>query len=1291
MNRRIRFSCVLFLLCSLGLLGQSLAQTITTGFSSAAVCPGGTVAVTITTTGSFSANNQFSIQLSDVIGFFPASPTVIGTFSAAGTVSVTIPAGTASGSGYRIRAVSSRPAIIGAQGSGILTVSKPALPTVNTPPAYCQGEPSPAPLSAVGTNLRWYGTNPNGTGVATPTTPTTDISRTYYVSQTVAGCESDKAPISVTINNKPATPVVTGFQTACLNETKALAIPAGSLRWYTTPTGGTASTTTPSPPTGSTGSTFYYVSQVNASGCEGDRATIEFRVNGIPGAPTAQVPAPYCQGAPTTSLVATPASGATLVWWGTSQQGGTPSATAPAPDNQASAIYYVSQTANGCAGTARTLIAVTVIPTPGLPGVSGSQSICSSSPISPISAAASTGNTLRWWGTSQQGGNFSASLPAFSNTNTATYYVSQATLQGCDGPRASVTVTVRPVPVAPSVPTLAPLCQNRTATQLTATAQQGATLSWFDGNNQLLAGAPTPPTSATGTLTYHVQQTLNGCPGTARTTITVTVNSVPAAPVFTEPGPYCQGTPALPLIAAGNALRWYGTNVSGGTGTAQITTPTTSVVGTQLYYVTQTANSCESDRAGIPVRIKTTPAQPGVSTTDFCQNYNAPTLTASLVSGASVNWYGLNQNGGTASGTAPTPPNNAVGTSTYYVSQTLDGCEGPRAGLSVRVKPTPGAPGVTPVSFCNNAPAQPLTANGQQLKWYDAANNFISNNAPVPPTNNVGEQRFNVSQTNGDNCEGPRATLTVVINPLPGLPGVSNVSYCKSEQDQPQQNVRQLEANGQNLRWYNVDGNSIGTPTPAIDRTGTQVFNVSQTVNNCEGGRARLEVAINTAPLPAVPKTLYTYCINDVATPLVASAEQGGSLRWIDPYNRMSTQVPTPPTLNTNIDAAGDPFQVYQIGANGCYSSRATIRVVVNTVPTLSLTAPPNSVNLGQRTTLRLRFTGSGPYSYTLTGNNTGTSNRADTTISVLPRGNTTYQVINVTNGCGTGLPGNPATAEVLVRVPTLTTGGLSTTSLCGGSSLSVPFSQTGQFNNGNVFRLELASVADTSRKYDMGVISSGSPITSPVSATLPGGQYYVRVKASNPEIGVTGSNSPSLLTVKAPATATLSGTQDIYEGTPANLTITLGGDGPWTLAYADSLRSYQATTAVNPLVVEARPGRTTTYRLTNVSGFCGTGTVTGTATVRVLPLLAIDDNPLDPLVKAYPVPTGATLTVELDLVLLRDPAILSLTNMKGQAVLKTSTRAQKTNLDLGQQPSGQYLLHIQVGEKQTVRRVIKL
>jgi hypothetical protein len=433
------------------------------------------------------------------------------------------------------------------------------------------------------------------------------------------------------------------------------------------------------------------------------------------------------------------------------------------------------------------------------------------------------------------------------------------------------------------------------------------------------------------------------------------------------------------------------------------------------------------------------------------------------------------------------------------------------------------------------------------------------------------------------------------------------------------------------------------------------------------------------------------YCINAKATPLQATIESGASARWLDPYGRVTNEAPTPSTLNTNVDPAGDRFFVYQIGSNGCYSPRSPIRVIVNTTPTLSLAAPVSNVNLGLKVPLKLTFTGSAPYSYTITGGYTGTSLSNDTTITVLPRGNTTYQVNAVTNGCGIGLPGNPATAVVTVRIPTVATGAITSSTLCVGTSLTVPFTTTGQFNPGNTFRYELVSLADSTKKYDIPATASTSPVTATLPLTIPSGQYSIRVKALNPEVGVTGTNSPTPVTIRSLPSAALTGSQAIYEGTPANLTIAFGGDGPWTVTYADSVRSYSAVTTVNPYVAEIRPARTTSYRITNVTNSCGSGARSGTATVSVLPLLGVEDNSLDPLVTVHPVPTSSVLTVELDLPLLRDPAEISLLTMQGRSVLQHSTRSRQTELDLSAQPNGLYILRIQVGDRYTVRKIVKL
>ena len=1229
--QRSLFHCFLFLVsCSLGLPLSGLAQTITVGtLSPAAVCAGKATVISVpfTTTGSFGSTNTFTAQLSDATGTFSSSTTNIGTLTTASSTT----------------AATTR------------TISATILSGV---------------AAGTGYQVRVI-------SLATP----------VKTSSNNAG---------LTVTSLPSAPGVTTLPVAyCLGETavplSASPVSGATLNWYTVSSGGTPSSVAPTPDTRKADTLQYYVSQ-SLNSCESTtRAPLTVTVNGTPPAPSAPSSLSFCRGVSLSALTATAASGATLRWYGTNANGGTFSLTAPVPDNQNSATYYVSQARGNCESS-RTAITVTIASPLAPSVVSPAASYCPGQTAAPLSATAATGGTLNWYGPTSTGGTSSATatVPSTTSSGTTVYYVSQ-TVGSCESPRAAISVTVKPTPATPSITNLA-LCQNRSASALTASDVTG-TINWYSpASSTPSTTAPTPSVTATGATSYSVSQTINGCES-GRATLTVTVNAVPAIPTVATAGPtYCQGVSAQPLSATGTALLWYGTNQTGGSGNSTATVPATSSTGPTTYYVTQTTNGCVSDRAGITVTVKTTPARPDVVNVTFCQNTNAPGLTATASSGATLNWYGTSQTGGTRTDSPPVIPNTTATTYTYYVSQTLDGCESAsRSPITAQVKQTPGAPTVTPVEYCNNERSQQLNAGGNNIKWYDAAGSSLSS-APTPPTNNVGQQTYQATQTL-DGCESQqKATLIVTIKPLPGQPGVTNLSYCQPTQDQPAQNVGPLTASGDNLRWYNTDGNPFqSAPTPPVAQVGTYNYQVSQTVNGCEGSRATLQVAVTSTPAPTVTTPLVTYCINTTAAPLQASAATGASLRWIDPYNRTTENAPTPSTLNSNVVAGGDPFYVYQIGSNGCYSSRSTIRVIVNVAPTLALTGA-SEVNLGTLAPVKLSFTGAPPFSYTLTDGYSGISRTNDTTIYVLPRGNTTYQIVSVANSCGIGLPGNPATATITVRVPVITTSVLQTTTVCAGSSFAVPFTTTGPFTAGNLFTAELVSVADTSRKIGVSPNgTTGSIVTAAVPLTLTAGQYYVRVKGSNPSVGITGSNSPSVLTVRARATATLTGTQSIYEGSPATLTLTFGGEAPWTATYADSLRSYTVTAASSPYALEVQPARATTYRLTGVSNNCGVGTaVSGSAVVTVQKVLGVEDPSLGPLVTIYPVPAGATLTVDIDVSLLRDPATLTLHDAGGRPVLNQTTRTRQTILDVNSQPAGTYLLRIQVGDRQLVRRILK-
>ncbi|WP_128548570.1 Ig-like domain-containing protein [Larkinella soli] len=1296
MNLPLRLYWILLVVLS-GSVGITSAQTITTGaVSPSSVCAGGTISVPFTVSGGIIGNGfAYKVQIAtSAAGPFSDLPTT----GNSSPLTAAISADQTSGSTYRIRvsAVSSSTSINGSLSATVLTIKPiPGAPTVTVPAAYCQGATASA-LSATpgaGGTLNWYGTSATG-GSASPTAPVpaTNQTQTYYVSQTVNGCEGPRAAIQVTVTPLPAAPGVSAVaycQGATPAALTATAGSGGTLNWYgTNATGGTASAVAPTPSAAAAGTTNYYVSQT-INGCESPRAAIAVTINKIPAAPTVVSPVSYCQDATASALSATP-DGGTLNWYGTNATGGTASGTAPVPPTNATgtATYYVSQTVAGCEGP-RTSITVTVNAKPAPPTVVTPVSVCQGTPPAALSATAGTGNTLKWYGNNQTGGTASATAPT-PLTNTAgnfNYYVSQAGANGCESDRAQIVFTVKPTPAAPGVAAVS-ICQNTTPAALTASLAENATANWYTAatGGTPSATAPTPPTSATGATTYYVSQTINGCEG-PRAALTVTVKPLPGAPTVGAALTYCQAATAAPLsatAATGGTLNWYGTSATGGTASGTAPTPATTEAGNFEYFVSQTINGCEGPRAGIAVTINAKPALPTVADLRYCQGATPAALTAAAATGATLNWYGTSATGGTASANAPTPATTNPGETTFYVSQkAANGCESDRGAIKVRVFATPTLPTVPALpEVCQNTPPVSFSATGQGLKWYNAETGGTATaEAPVQNTGTAGTFTFYVSQTI-EQCEGPRAPAKLVVKPLPQAPGVENKVVC---QDTPEQT---LSAAGSNIRWFDANDNGIGAPRPAtnIESTQTYTFKATQTVNGCESQKASLTFTVNVTPKPAVV-TPVVYCQNATAKPLEATGE---GLKWIDPYGREFTSAPTPPTTNVSVNPEGDSYFVTQkLASTGCESRKSEIRLIVNAPPTAKIEGT-TTVNLGLTAPMTITFTSVPPFSYTLSDGTTGTSETQQKTVNVLPKKNTIYTITTISNSCGTGTPIGAFTVNV--KAPTVTTSALASTTVCAGSQVQVPFTTTGEFTSGNAFTVEIAAASDSlfARKLVISGTASQSPITAKLPDTLVTGLYRVRVSASNPAVPVPGSNSPTVLNVRSLPTVTLTGSKDIYDNESTPLTFSFTGDAPWTFEYADSVKTTRVTTSTNPHTIPVTPPKSTTYRVTSVSNNCGNGRTSGTATIRVLPVLGLEPDPLVTGVKVYPVPVDQILTIDIDVPLQKDPARIQLTDAGGRVTKQLTTRQRQTTLDLSRQTAGIYLLHIQVGKRTTVRKIMK-
>ncbi|MCF0072216.1 T9SS type A sorting domain-containing protein [Dyadobacter sp. CY261] len=1172
----------------------------------------------------------------------------------------------------------------------VVTVSActpPAAPTVANK-SYTVGDAS-TPLTATGTGLKWYADATGGTGSGTAPTPSTATpgAKSYFVSQTVGGCESARAEIVVTVSacTPPAAPTVANKSYTVGDAATPLTATGAGLKWYADATGGTGSGTAPTPSTAAPGTKSYFVSQT-VGGCESARAEIVVTVSACtpPAAPTVANKS-YTVGDAATPLTAT---GTGLKWYADAT-GGTGSGTAPTPSTAAPGTksYFVSQTVGGCeSARAEIVVTVNACTPPAAPGVSN-VSYCLGAPTTTLTA---TGTNLKWY-SSASGGASSPAAPKPSSAveGVTSYYVSQ-TVGACESARAEIRVTINKTD-APGVANL-DYCLNATAAPLTAS---GTNLKWYaTASGGTGSGtAPTPTTNALGTKSYYVTQTNAGGCESDRAEIKVTIKNLSTAPTVTTLLNLCQNSSATALTATGTALKWY-SGPTGGTALDGAPVPVTTTTGTTSYYVSQTASGlCEGPRAKIDVVIKDTPAAPAVTPLDYCVGQNPTPLTPS---GALYKWYtGLT--GGTGSSTAPTPSAAAVGTTSYYVTQSNTygalTCESPRAKLDVVINATPAAVLALSEAFCQERTDKNYTfptqaSNGNTLRWYTGATGGTPSTAtPSINLKDAKETTFYVTQLTNKGCESTtRAAQKVLVKPLPALPGISQalIEYCQFVAAKPLEATAVTNAT---LNWFGTDAtggtSNPNAPTPSTAEGGTTSYYVAQTLAGCIGDRAKIDVKINTTPKP-ITKTYLEYCQNEVAPVLDAT---GTVLKWYRTADGTEWQgVPFVPFTEKVQDYS---FYVTQTGTNTCESPKEEIKIHIKSLPSATISGN-STIDLGQSATINIKFTGDGPWIYVLSNGLTDTTDQANHQVTVKPSTTTSYLLTEVSNACGKGVPNG--SAVVTVKVPTINTGNPSIAEICASKPFSVPFQQSGDFPAENTFKLQVSTVNTDAKFYTIPSTASSNLVTATFPDTTKGGTFYVRVinSGANPDFTVKGSVSSITINASPLPVATLSGTQTILVGESAELKAEITGKSPWTFSLNIGTKDTLITANASPYLFRLSPKTTTTYAITKVTNGCGTGNGVGTARVQVDPILGVEPPAPANWAKVYPTVINGKCTVEVTGTISPKQATIEVVDLNGRARSVQAIRQKTTDIDFGNYPSGLYLIRIQNGNLNTVQRVMK-
>ena len=370
-----------------------------------------------------------------------------------------------------------------------VSISFPSAPSGAASQYFCPTDnPTVADLAATGTAIQWY-TAATGGSALTTNLALADAT-TYYASQSVGSCESDRLKVTVSIS-LPSIPTAATMQNFCPDDNPTIAnlsATGTNIKWYAAATGGLALVSSTVLSNGN-----YYASQIINS-CESARLKVTVAIT-TASVPTGEDIQSFC--ADNTSTIADlDVTGIDIKWYD-AVTGGTALATTTALTN--TNTYYASQTLNGCESNRfKVMISINEIVAP---TGNATQSFCKKQNPT-ISDLIASGDNLQWYATTT-GGTPLASTTSLENT--VAYYGS-ATSNGCESERFKVTVTVIEA-TPPTGEALQVFCFEDAPTVASLVAT-GENLEWYDNAAD---GTSIDLTTALTSTTYYVQQSINGC------------------------------------------------------------------------------------------------------------------------------------------------------------------------------------------------------------------------------------------------------------------------------------------------------------------------------------------------------------------------------------------------------------------------------------------------------------------------------------------------------------------------------------------------------------------------------------------------------------------------------------------------------------------------------------------------------------------------------------------------------------------------------------------------------------
>jgi glutathione S-transferase len=712
---------------------------------------------------------------------------------------------------------------------------------------------------------------------------------TYYAANTSGDCQIKSLAVTVSVYNHLQPPAVNNPVALCSTggvlTLADLWAQGEDVKWYADEFGGyPLPMTTPL-----VDGTIYWAAQ-GTGDCESDRSYVLVNINNfmtIP-APVISSPQEFCAGNAFTLADISLPQGMSVVWYNAA--GDPLDITTPLVSNT---TYYAALLVGECEGTSLTAVQVLFSSVVSGPVIGGPFYFCEEATIGDI--VVPTGIV---WYDAPNGG---APLANGHQLETGTYYAAYEQVGTCAYMRTPVEVEINPATTVPAVEAQS-FCAGATLANIVVT---GYGVTWFE-EPAMINELPLDTELADG-VTYYGANTNGDCKLlTLEVTITLFGNLLP--PTVQNPVTFCTINGNLTLAditVTGQNITWYADQFGGYP--LPVTTP---LVDGGIYWVSQSANICESERSYVQVIFNpymNIPAPDITGLQYFCENGTYTLADITVAPFLNIVWYDAAEN------VLPiTTP--LVDGETYYAALLVGECQGTdKTPVTVEFTPTVPAPdAMGPFYFCGNATIGDIVAPAT-IVWYDAA----SGGAPLANDYRLTTGTYYAAYLLGGDCESDdRTQVEIVVDPTDLQFTEDAQGFCLGA------TLADISVVGYGISWFEDEDMTLplSLDTELVDGVTYYAANIS---GDCMLPNVAVTVSVFDNLLAPIVSTPVVFCSEGGVLTLANITVVGQNIKW---YADQFGGYPLP--LTTPV-VDGGIYWVSQ-GLGACESARSYVQVQMN-------------------------------------------------------------------------------------------------------------------------------------------------------------------------------------------------------------------------------------------------------------------------------------------------------------------------------------------------------------------------